>query len=370
MRLLAGGAPDQYHAFTTRLSASGYQTTTMRVVGGCILFLGLPALLAGIAPAVTPWPGFRMAYSAIALACVVLALPWFRYRWPTRRESAAVVLAGTLALAGGCLATVDPLAGMVIASAFLLPLGFTALFHSSRLLVFVLTVTAVTVAWLATRITIGDSIATAVAVTLPIVLLSVIVTYGLRTIATVGGSDETRAELDPVTGLLTRESFYERASTLIGARNRTDDRFLALAVIAIDGLAAIAGIQGARGETQVRIAVGQALRETVRHDAVLGHLDESEFLVADTFTTPDPAPLIERMRGAIATTPSGITASIGVVSTPMRPLASRPPYEVLDGVIAMAAEAMAGARRGGGNQARYLLDVDLHLSEERGGDGA
>ena len=39
-----------------------------------------------------------------------------------------------------------------------------------------------------------------------------------------------------------------------------------------------------------------------------------EFRIADTFTTPDPAPLAERLRGAVATTPQGITASIGVAT--------------------------------------------------------
>lgn len=357
--LFTGNNPDQFYAFTTRLSAAGYQTLMMRVVGGCILALGLPSLLAGLVPSVTPWPGFRLLYTGIAVACVLLAAPWFRYRWPTRRESTAVVLAGTFALAGGCLATTEATSGMLTAVAFSFVLGFAALFHGSRLLALVITVATASIGWTAIRIASGRDIATATAVTLPLVLVCVVVTFACRTIATVSASDETGMDLDPVTGLLTRDSFYERAASLLGARNRGDDRYLVIAVITIDTLNAIAGVQGGRGSSRALVAAGQALRETVRRGAVLGHLDDTEFVIADTFTTSDPTPLGERIRGSIASTPIGITASTGVVSTALRPLDGRPPYEVLDEVIALAAGVMAEARAGGGNQVRYAFDADL-----------
>lgn len=357
--LFAGTAPDQYHAFTTRLSAAGYQTQMMRVVGGCILALGLPSLLAGVVPAVTPWPGFRLLYIGIAVACVFLAAPWFRYRWPTRRESTAVVLAGTFALAGGCLATTEPTSGMLTAVAFAFVLGFAALFHSSRLMVFVITVTTLSIGWTAVRIASSHDLATSIAVTIPLVLVCVVVTFACRTIATVSSSDASGMGVDPVTGLLNRDSFYERAAALLGARNRGDDRYLVVVAITIDTLNAIAGIHGGRGSNRARVSAGQALRDTVRRGAVLGHLNDDEFVIADAFTTSDATPLGERIRGAIASTPSGITASVGVVSTALRPLDGRPPYEVLDEVIAIAADAMAQARRGGGNQVHYAFDTDL-----------
>lgn len=364
MRLLPVHSRDQYHAFTTRLAAAGYQTTTMRVVGICILALGLPAFLAGIMPRVTPWPGFRLSYLAIAVACVGLAAPWFRYRWPTRRESALVVVLGTIALSAGAIATIQPMAGQLTAVGFILVVGFTALFHDSRLLIFVIAMATVTVVVQAVRIAVGQDLASAIAVTTPLVLVGVITTYACRTIATVGGDDRSTAELDPVTGLMTRGAFYEQASTLLGARHRDDDRYLVVAAVTVDTLSVIAGVQGSRGTTRALVAAGQALRETVRRGAVIGHLRESDFVVADTFTTPDPSPLVERIRGAIASTPSGITVSIGVVSTALRPLADRPPDELLDEVIDLATEAMAEARRDGGNQVRYLLDKDLRSDDE------
>lgn len=361
MRVAISHSRDQYHALTARLAAAGYQTTTMRVVGGCILALGLSALLAGVVPSVSPWPGFRFAYIGIAAGCVALAAPWFRYRWPTRRQSAIIVVTGTLALAAGCLATIHPLAGMLTAAAFPFVLGFTALFHNVRLLAFITAIAALTIAVTAGRIA-REEVATAVAVTIPIVLLCVVTTYACRTLSTMGLADEDLLDVDPVTGLLTRESFYERAATLLGARHRGDDRYLVIAAITIDTLTAITGVHGNRGATRATVAAGQALRESVRRGAVVGHLDDAEFVIADTFTTPDPAPLGERVRGSIAATPSGITASIGMVSTALRPLDGRPPYEVLDEVIAMATVVMAQARRDGGNQVRYEIDTDLQTS--------
>lgn len=354
-------ANDQYHAFTARLAAAGYQTATMRLVGMCILSLGLSALLAGLEPDVSPWPGFRLVYTAIAAASVALAAPWFRYRWPTRRESFAVVVAGTFALAGGCLATIDPMAGLLTVAAFPFILGFCALFHSSRLLVFTAVAAGVSVVVQAVRIA-QHEVTAAVAVTIPIVLLCVVITYACRTIATVGSAYESQVALDPITGLPTLESFYERAATLLGARNRGDDRYLVVVVLAIDSTGAAAWNYGNRAAVRATVSAGQALRATVRRDAVVGHLDDTEFVIIDTFTTPDPTPLGERVRGAVASTPAGITASIGVVSATLRPLDGRPPHEVLYEVIAQASELMAQARGAGGNQVRYAFDTDLGTS--------
>ncbi|PRC62756.1 GGDEF domain-containing protein, partial [Mycobacterium sp. ITM-2017-0098] len=68
-----------------------------------------------------------------------------------------------------------------------------------------------------------------------------------------------------------------------------------------------------------------ALREIVRHNAILAHVSDDDFLIADTFTTSDASPLVERVRGAIVATPQRLTASIGVVVTPLPPLTAEPP---------------------------------------------
>lgn len=355
MTRFGGGVPDQYYVVTSQLAARGHQQATMRVVAACILMLGLPAALAATNPASSPWGHGALAFAAIALGCIAMAIPWLRHRWPSRKQSTAVVLLGTLVLATGCNLASDPLAGLLIATGFVFVLGYVVLFHGPELQIFVATASAATVLVLGVRIAAND-LPTALAVATPVVMLNVVTAYGCRTIAAVAAAGGGRTDVEPLTGLLTREGFDEMAATLLGARNRDDDRYLVVAVVVLDAFAPLQSMQGNRATDRARIAVAQALRETVRRTALLSHVGDSEFVVADTFTTPDPTPLAERIRGAVAATPQGITASIGVLCTPLRPLADRPPHEVIEEVIALATTAMQRARSRGGNQADYLIE--------------
>jgi hypothetical protein len=90
---------------------------------------------------------------------------------------------------------------------------------------------------------------------------------------------------------------------------------------------------------------------------------QSEFLIVDSFPTTDSSPLVERVRSAIKVTPPRTSASIGVVSTPMRGLAQHPPYEVLTELIGIARSAVGDARRDGGNQAHYIVCPTLSACE-------
>lgn len=358
MRLSARVGSDQYYKFTALLTARGLQRTTMLIIGGFTLSLALPAVLAMFNPNSTYLPGGRVILGVSALACVAFAIPWLRYRWPTRIESIALMVGGAIVLSAGCVVATDPLAGLLIGVTFAYLLGYAALFHSWRVLVFTVAVAGLTYLWLAVRIAAID-IPTAFGVTTPLAFLNVVLVFACRTVAQVGGSEDAPTDVEPLTGLLTRELFYEFTSNIIGARNRGDDRYLMVAVVGIDSYAAIASVQGHRGTNRARIAVGQALRDTIRRDAVLGHVDETEFLIADIFTTPDPTPLIERVLGAVAATPVGVTTSIGVVTAALRRLSGRPPDDVLDEAVSRATTAMYEARRAGGNQTRYVRDIDL-----------
>lgn len=355
MKLFSDEVPDQYYAVTARLAARGEQQRTMRVVAGCILMLSLPALAALTNTASTRIPLGRLTLAVIALLCLCLAAPWLRHRWPTREQSIAVVVVGTLVLATGCAVASDPLAGLAVSTAFAFVLGFAALFHGTKVQLFTATVAVLTIAWLAVRIALTD-FATTFAVVTPVVLINIAIVVACRTIAELTASQAERSDVEPLTGLPNRQAFEESVGTLIGARNRGDDRYLVLAVVTIDSYAALLSLGGPRSADRAQVAVGQALRDTVRHDAVIGHVGDTEFLVADSFTTPDPSPLVERILGAVAATPGGVTASIGVISTPLRPLADRPPHDVLDEIIAQATAAMYRARRRGGNTAEYVAE--------------
>ena len=59
-------------------------------------------------------------------------------------------------------------------------------------------------------------------------------------------------------------------------------------------------IRRRRAGERARVAAGQALRETTRHDAVVGHVPDDEFLIADSFVSPDvrPADRADQRRAA------------------------------------------------------------------------
>lgn len=355
--------PDQYYALTAMLAARGGQAVTSRVVAGVIFGLGLAPMLAikGVSP---QWAGGRLVWALAFACCTVMAVLWFRHRWPTRIESAIFVGVGTVAIAVCSAVPANPLLGVIGATTFSLITGYTAMFHTPRLLALTSTVVAATSIYLAVRLA-ADDIGLALAVLILITLLNVFAAFTCRMAVLLSGSEDGAGAVEPLTGLLNRDAFYDMTATLLASRSRDDDRYLVVAVVNIDSFAAMVSMVGPKGGSRALVAAGQALRETVRHDAVVGHIGEAEYVIADSFTAPDPSPLIERVRSAIASTPAGMTASIGVVSTPLRPLVDHPPHGVLDEIVAIATTAMNEARLAGGNQARYVVGPDLNLTEDQ-----
>ncbi|HMZ15422.1 MAG TPA: diguanylate cyclase [Mycobacterium sp.] len=363
MRVRSGGRrPDQYYALTSLLTARDGQAFASRVIAAVIFFLGLAPVLAirAVAPR---WAGAQYVFGAAFACCAVMALLWFRHRWPTRTESAVLVAVGTLAIAACSVVPANPLFGVLGAMTFSLITGYTAMFHTLRLLALTSTVVAATTAYLAVRVA-AQSVGLALAVVILITLVNVFAAFTARLVVLLSGSQDGAGAVEPLTGLLNREAFYDQTATLLASRSREDDRYLVIVVVNIDSFAAMVSMVGAKGGARAKLAAGRALRETVRRDAVVGHIGEAEYVIADSFTTSDASPLVERVRGAIAAAPAGMTASIGVVSTPLSPLVARPPQDLLDKIVGIATEAMREARLAGGNQARYVLDPDLQLTDE------
>jgi GGDEF domain-containing protein len=257
-----------------------------------------------------------------------------------------------------CLIQVNPLAGLLGATAFCAVCGYTALFHSARLLVVSWTVAAATLGIIGFRFAIIDPVP-AVCGVLLVAVVNILAVIACRVILRLIDTDVPHQDLEPLTGLLNRAGFDEKFATLVGARSRKEDRYLVVAVIGLDGLSVCTRAGGASEANRARVAIAQQLRETARSTAIIGHFSESEFVFADVFSTAEPAPLAERIRNAV--TSIHRTASIGVVSTPLPPLAQQPPYEVLDEVLALGATAMDQAREAGGNRIHYVRSSTLTL---------
>ncbi|WP_445165343.1 GGDEF domain-containing protein [Mycolicibacterium sp. Dal123E01] len=354
---------NQYYTLTALLAARGAQTYTSRVIAGSVFTLGLIILSMIGSSATLQWPNGRVMLAAVAVLCFLSTIIWLRHRWPTRTESGVLVVLAALAVPIGTIAPVIPMYGLLGSASFALIIGYTALFHGPRLLASVLAVAVSTLVYLAVRMSTVD-LPLALAGVALMLLLYVFAGFSCRLVVWLTGTEDGADGVEPLTGLLNRDAFYLQTATLLASRNRDDDRYLVIVVVNIDSFAAMVAVAGNRGGNRARISAGQAMRETVRRDAILGHVGEAEFLVADCFTTPDSSPLVERIRGAVAATPSGMTASIGVVSTPLRPLVEHPPNEILDEIVALATTAMYEARRAGGNQARYVVSPNLSISDD------
>lgn len=308
----------------------------------------------------------RIAAVVIAVSCLAMAAVWLRHHWPTRAQSLWCVIAGSFVIGVAALIVADPVTGLLGTAGYVLLTAFAVCFHSPRMLLVVWTVAAVVIGVLFARLAATD-LALAVAATGVVVLLNVFVALACRAGIKLVQPDAHHSDIEQLTGLLHRDAFYRGVATLLASRSRSDDQYLVVVAVNIDSFSLLLGLSGERGGNRARVTVGQALRETVRHNAIVAHISDDDFLIADTFTTADASPLVERIRGAIAVTPQRLTASIGVVCTPLPPLAAEPPDDVADKLIAIATTAIEQARMAGGNQVRYVLRPTLGEGDDDGG---
>jgi GGDEF domain-containing protein len=348
---------DHYYWLTAFLASRGAQQPICRVIAAVIFCLGvmpLGLIESGVSP---QNPRDRILAAVVAVCCSVMALGWLRRRWPTRNESRLFVVVGTVCIAVASLVQVNPAFGLLTATAFCAVCAYTALFHTARLLAVCWTLAAATLGILGFHLADIDPAAAVYGVLL-VAVVNIFAVLACRVILRLIDTEVLHEHLEPLTGLLNRDGFYEKFATQLAARNRTEDRYLVVAVIRLDSLSVCDRAGGAPDANRARIGIAQQLRETARSSAIIGHFSDSEFVFADLFPSAEPAPLAERIRHAVTTT-SHLPASIGVVSTPLPPLAQKPPYEVLDEVLALGVAAMCEARKAGRNQIHYVRSVAL-----------
>ncbi len=351
--------PDHYYWLTAYLAAHDLQRAICRAVAGSILALGLMPLLLMASPVGPQGTRNQILAVIVALCCAAMSVPWLRHSWPSKTVSIACVVLGTACIATACLIATRPGIGVLGAMSFAMVAAFTALFHSRGLLLVPWTVGAVTLGIVAYRLASID-IALAVCSALLIALIIVFVSLaGDVAIRLTDARNPRHADIEPLTGLLNHDAFHERVAGLIGARNRTDDRYLVVMVINVDSFSLLTAVKGQAGGKRSRIAISQRLREAIRRDTVVAHVSEAEFLVGDLFTSADASPLADRLHGAVRAAPGRLTPSIGVVSTPLDPLVGHPAPDVLEELLAIATEAMQEARRAGGNQTRLVVSPEL-----------
>jgi diguanylate cyclase (GGDEF)-like protein len=359
---------DHYYWLTAFLAARRLQQTTCRLVALGILAMSAISLTLIWSPTGPHGLVNRLLAVAVAVCCWGLAALWLRGRWPTIIESRICVCVGAVCIAVSCLIQSDALSGLFGATAFTLVAIYSAVFHTTRWLAISWIATGVTLAVLAFRLA-SFSIAFAVSSVLLVAFIIVFVSLIGRAAIWLVDADILHENFEPLTGMFNRDGFYEKATTLLASRSRGDDRFVAISVINLDNFSLVGEFSGVAGSNRARVEIAARLRETARRDAVLAHIADSEFVIADLFESNDASALIERVRGTISGAPSHLSASIGVVTTPLQPLMALPPHEVLDELLSIATNAMYESRKGGGNRATYVRNPTLTVLDDSGGDG-
>ena len=237
---------DHYYWLTAYLAAHDMQKSACRVVATIILCLGAipPALMASpVGPHGLPNQALAVC---VAICCLVMGALWLRQRWPTRTESQLCVVVGTVCIALASLIAADPVVGLLGSTTFVVVSAFTVVFHSGRLLAFTWSIGAATLGVLAVRLAAIDPALAACSVVL-VALINVFVAFAARLVLRLLDTDIPHGDIEPLTGLLNRDAFYDRVATLIGARSRRDDRHLVVIVVNLDGFSLLTAITGKAG---------------------------------------------------------------------------------------------------------------------------
>lgn len=356
--------PDHYYWLTAFLAARGAQRGTCRLIattyfgfaGVLIVSLGSPAGPSG--------PVGVVVAVLLAGCCVAMGVSWRGGRWPTQRQSAVMVIGSALCISAACLVQAHPINGMFGCTTFAVLAGYIAFFHTPRLMTLSFAVAVVTATVLAIRLANDGDVALAVSTLGFLTVVNFATPYACQALVHLLGINVLNADIEPLTGLYNREGFLRTVAAFIAARSRDDDRFFVIVLIHLDNFELLVDSRGRRAGERARVAAAQTLRETTRSSAVVAHVSDTEFVIADSFPTTDSTPLVERVRGAIRTTPPRTSASIGVVSTPMGGLAQQPPDDVLDELITIARAAADVARRAGGNRAHHIECPPLTALED------
>lgn len=357
--------PDHYYWMTSRLDARGARKTVARFISAWMIVGGLAPGLIVFGATDPDQLTLRLVAAGISACSILLGvLFWARGVWPTKRQSEVCVVIGTALAVATCVIVPVPLLGLMGAAVFAAVAVYTAIFHTWRLIAVVL-VSAIAVVVITGIRFAASAPAVALGLSLTNGLIIIFVTFVVRALIGLIDADLFTGDIEPTTGLLSREGFLDALAVSVAARGRTDDRYLVVTQVSLDSFGNIADVVGIGRARELRVLVAQMLRDQARRDVAIAHLPVSDFLLVDIFNTPDPDPLCQRISGGLNATAPELKASIAAVVTPLTPLAAMSPDEISDALLGAADKAVADARRHGGNQSRVVFLPDLESSGGR-----
>ena len=354
--------PDHYQWLSDYLAARNQQAFTRYMMAVVVLLLGTVPVLMLFTPAGPRGTVPRGLSIVVAIYCVAVAALWLA-RWPSRRQSAAFVVTSSACISVACLVEAWPGTAMQSCSAFAALAGYAAFFHTSRYLVFTLSVAVGTGLVCATQIAAAGDPALAASKLLILVVGTLAVPFAIQILVHTLGLDALRSDIDPLTDLPNRRSFRRSVHGLASESRRDGTAQLTVVMVDLDDFKRINDTAGHAAGDRTLVAVAEILRRSRRGDSVIGRVGGEEFVVALCGDRRDAAGLAERIRREIARVPLEITASIGVASSSLFQTHPDQIRHRIDDLLESADRAMYDAKRAGGDRVHVAPCSDAHVAK-------
>jgi len=343
--------PAQFDAMTTFLRQRELLRPAQRI-------MATVAVLSALAPwsmlisQGQPQTAVSLTASAVISAFTLLLAIFFLIRWPTRGQSAALALTGTVSIAAWSLMQPWVAIAALGCTALAVTGAYLAVFHSTKALAFNFAVAIGTAAVAAHRLAEVADVTTAVVSFWLVCFPNIAVGLGIWGLAHAMGIYAQRAGQDPLTGLLNRRGFIDTIARG-GTKPTAGQTHLAMLMVDIDDFKRINDTHGHAVGDQVLLAVADLLREHTPPVGVICRAGGEEFLIAVRSGATDHESLAAQLCAAIAQLPHRITASVGAATTELHRMRGAEQGGALEQLVAAADTAMYTAKRSGGNQARY-----------------
>ncbi|MFI5382056.1 MAG: GGDEF domain-containing protein [Tepidisphaerales bacterium] len=333
--------PDQFDWLTGYLRARGLALPTkvlMALVSAALILMG----------AATPTMRMPLVFSVIfGIVAVAIGLSyavlWLR-GWPTKTQSLAMARLGGVLIAAGCVLQPFPMIALMGCTGMAVIGGYTAFFHNSKAIAFNVVLAIAAGALCAARVVSADGWVVATSGLWLVIELNLAVPLAIQTVVRTLGADVVRSDQDPLTGVLNRRAFYERATTLLTSPG--DDLHLIVVMIDLGKFKKHKEVYGHLAGDQALTAVGWVLRKTSTSSAIIGRFGGEEFIVIDAVPAEIAEQLPAQLCVAIAALPHPVTASVGAA------VVRWGSGSAMEDLIRSADSAMYAAKRAGGNQSR------------------
>lgn len=341
--------PDQFDWVTTFLRQRNLIRSAqviLAIVSASAAWVPLTVLAIQRRPSAAAW-----IIGAVAVVFSVGSTYFWLTHWPTRRQSQFAAVTGMLSAGGWSVVQPNPTLAALACTALAVTGGYITLFHNARLLMLNSLVAVGSATYAALRLADeADPAAAATAfwlICFPNFSVPLII-WGMSQAVE---SYVQRAQLDSLTGLLTRRAFDEAVAVRL-VDHPAAHTHLAVMMLDLDNFKHINDTHGHAAGDRLLQVVAALLRDQSPPDAMICRAGGEEFLIAVTCSADDVATLAVPLCRAIADHPSAITASVGTAGAELCLLRTPAGGTSLDELVAAADRAMYMAKRRGGNQAR------------------